>query len=523
MFLLSTFLLSTLVGRTVLLLGETGVGKSTFINAFVNYLKFETLQKAERGEPVVLIPASFLITTGDQFDEFIVKFGNPDPNENHEHQGQSVTQQCKSYVFDLNDRTYLRLIDTPGIGDTRGINQDVKNIDHILTYINNFTHLNAICLLLKPNASRLNIFFRSCLSQLLTYLTPIAYNNILFCFTNARATFYAPGDTGPLLRKMLHDENLNIPFEKGNTFCFDSESFRYLAARKRNINFDDYQKQECTDSWNKSVTESLRLLNSIQTRQPYYLDEWLSPRKAALDISTLARPLIETLRLIIYNWKLSEAKLIANQIVLNSNPIDIDMCTHCAQTNLTEVRPFWIIQYQRVLSKSNTSEHHLCPSDGKHFLIETIVQHELVAEPAGLKNERWQSSFNNFLFKCDRLLHFLRQQDQSVEDDPFQPILERFLEEEQQISQIRSINSHMNRKVREVLQTVKQKRQQNSQQLLEANERLSLNQVYQIINELIIIPTVQKQTDSIKKSRQLKLKIHECRIPTNVIQNRTFN
>ncbi|CAF1078440.1 unnamed protein product [Rotaria sordida] len=507
----------------VLLLGETGVGKSTFINAFVNYLKFDNLQQAERGEPVVLIPVSFLITIGNQFEEFIVKFGNIDSNENHEHQGQSVTQQCRSYVFDLNDRLRLRLIDTPGIGDTRGINQDIKNIDHILNYINNLSHLNAICLLLKPNASRLNIFFRSCINQLLTYLTPIGYNNIIFCFTNARATFYAPGDTGPLLRKMLNDQHLNdIPFKKENTFCFDSESFRYLAARKCGIDFDDYQRQEYISSWNTSVTESIRLLNFIQRCQPYYADEWISPRKTTLDICMLARPLMETLRLIIYNSKLNDVRLNANQIILNSNPIDIDMCTHCAQINLVDLGPFWLTQYQPPIVKTNANQHRHCPTNGRHFFIECLTTYGFMAQSAGLKNERWQSSFRNFLYKCDRLHHFLRQQGPSTEDDPFLPILERFLDEEQQISQIRNINSDMNRRVREVLNTIKRIRQENSQKLFGSNERLSLNQVYQIINELIAIPTVRKQVDNIKRSRQLRMKQNEYIIPTNSIKNRIF-
>ena len=61
----------------------------------------------------------------------------------------------------------------------------------------------------------------------------------------------------------------------------------------------------------------------------------------------------------------------------------------------------------------------------------------------------------------------------------------------------------MNRRVRETLQSIKQIRQQNSQQLFESNERLSLRYVYQIMDELIRMPTVKQQIDSIKRSRQL--------------------
>lgn len=507
----------------VLLLGETGVGKSTFINAFVNYLRFETLQQAESGQPVVLIPVSFLITVGDKFEEFIVRFGNADSNEDHEHEGQSVTQQCKSYVFNLTDRLRLRLIDTPGIGDTRGYNQDVKNIDHVLNYIHTLPHINAICLLLKPNASRLNIFFRSCIKQLLTYLTPSGYNNIIFCFTNARSTFFAPGDTGPLLRKMLNDENLkDIPFKKENTFCFDSESFRYLAARKCGINFDDFQRQEYFNSWQVSVKESMRLLDYIQRCEQYCLEEWLSPRKAAMDISIMARPLMETLRLIVYNSKLTEAKLTQNQIALNCDPVSVEICTNCAQTNLAEVGPFWCTQYQIPALKNSKSRHRNCPENGKQFPIECIVTHQFVQLPAGLKDERWQSSFRNFLFKCDRLLHYTRQQNLPNQDDPFEPILERFLEEEQQISQIRNINSAMNRRVYEVLNSIRRLRDDNSRQLVEIHEDLSVHELYQIIDELVAIPTVRKQVDIIKRSRQMKMKDHEYIVPDNIIKKRIF-
>jgi GTPase SAR1 family protein len=253
----------------ILLLGETGVGKSTFINAFANYLTFNTLQQAEIGKPVVLIPVSFLITVGDNFEERIVKFGSSDisNNEDFDHPGQSVTQLCKSYEFHLNGRITkkLRIIDTPGFGDTRGLDQDDRNMQHILQYIKGFSHLNAICFLLKPNESRLNISFRSCLAQLFSLLGSNISNNIIFCFTNSRSTFYTPGNTAPLLRKVLASLPMtDVPFKKDNTFCFDSESFRYLVAIQNKIRFDHHQKKEYETSWTNSVTEVNRLVRYIR-------------------------------------------------------------------------------------------------------------------------------------------------------------------------------------------------------------------------------------------------------------------
>ncbi|CAF5073755.1 unnamed protein product, partial [Rotaria magnacalcarata] len=245
---------STCDNINILLLGETGVGKSTFINALANYLIFETLDEAETSQPVVLMPVSFMITTGDHFEEHIVKFGDSDDssNEDFSHAGQSVTQRCKSYTFQMGD-TYqrkLRIIDTPGFGDTRGIEQDDMNMQHILEYINNLTHLNAICFLLKPNSARLHISFQSYLTQLFSLLDPNALNNIIFCFTSARSTFYTPGDTAPLIKTVLSSLSIgNVSFSKKNVFCFDSESFRYLVARQNKIRFDNNEKEEYEMSW----------------------------------------------------------------------------------------------------------------------------------------------------------------------------------------------------------------------------------------------------------------------------------
>ena len=256
----------------ILLLGESGVGKSTFINAFANYLAFDTLQQAQL-KPHVLIPVSFLTTVGDDFEEKQVKFGEQDDskNEDYSQPGQSVTQHCKSYPFTLRDdenkERKLCLIDTPGFGDVRGLAQDDINMQHILSHLNNLSHLSGVCLLMKPTNARLNIYFRSCFVQLFDLLGKSIRDRIMFCFTNARSTFYTPGNSAPLIKQLLKSPPMqDIRFDKTNTFCFDSESFRYLVARQNGIEFDPSAKQDYQDSWEKSSTESKRLLQYIDSK-----------------------------------------------------------------------------------------------------------------------------------------------------------------------------------------------------------------------------------------------------------------
>jgi GTPase SAR1 family protein len=327
----------------ILLLGESGVGKSTFINAFANYLKFNSLEEAQTGEPTVVIPVSFLMTVNDDFDEKIVKFGEPDPNENHNNSGQSVTQQCRSYVFEISSGKKLRIIDTPGFADTRGDSQDEINMKTIFSFINNLTYLNGVCLLFKPNVARLNPYLYSCFTQLFRYFNENIRDHLIFCFTNARSTFFAPGDTRPLLKSFFNSFPVKkIPLEKKNTFCFDSESFRYLVALQKSLTFNDMEKNEFEKSWTRSVKESQRLRNFLcEKLRPYRKNiEWKSIKDAQFQISFMIRPMLEAIRNILRNIILYESN---SSIKLSASYVNRPtmICYKCDRTAkmFTE---FWI-------------------------------------------------------------------------------------------------------------------------------------------------------------------------------------
>lgn len=293
----------------ILILGETGVGKSTWINGFINFLTFDSLKEAEENDLHTLIPSEFTVCD-EFFNEIIVSTGTSD-NEVHK-PGQSATQGCKVYPFQVGDVT-IRLIDTPGIGDTRGVDQDKRNFQNILNTLSYLDELHGICILLKPNNARLTLMFRFCIKELLTYLHRDASHNIVFCFTNSRGTFYRPGDTMPPLKALLaENKDVSIPISMQTVYCYDSEAYRFLAAVKNTknpITFPNDERENFTKSWDKSVSETKRMLKHIGALQPHPIKDTLNLNHTRELVIKLTRPLAEISKMIQTNKKIVKDEL----------------------------------------------------------------------------------------------------------------------------------------------------------------------------------------------------------------------
>ncbi len=281
-----------------MILGETGVGKSTWINAIANYLRFTSLEDAavnNASDMISLIPSRFMFMDQNVKQEIMI--GTPDDNEKLV-VGKSATQGPKEYQFKV-DNVTINLIDTPGIGDVDGIDADKRNFDSILTFLSNYEKLHAVCVLLKPNQSRLTVAFRFCVLELLTHLHKSLVQNIMFCFTHTRATFYNPGDTYDLLQELLTNNNIDIALESRKSyFCFDNEAFRLLACLNNGIEIDQRKMEAYTESWTFASEMTHQMFDQIRSLPPHDTKKTVTMNEARNIVIKLSKPMAEILEVV---------------------------------------------------------------------------------------------------------------------------------------------------------------------------------------------------------------------------------
>ena len=283
----------------ILIVGETGVGKSTWINAFINYLTHESLDEAMKNPQLDwVIPCSFAVQSINTDHEIIqnqIKIGHR-IDEADGSTGASATQRGRIYSVRLADTT-IRLIDTPGIGDTRGIDYDKANIANILALLANLDHLHGILFLMRCNTYRLTLSFRFVIDELLAQLQRDASRNIVFGLTHTRISSYMPGDTFGALRRFLRDyQSIDIRLSRHNVYCFDSESFRFLAAKDQGLTIGNIQDYRL--SWEKSQLEVSRLIEHFRSLTPHVVRKTLDLRRIRTLFTLSMKSMVEIMQMI---------------------------------------------------------------------------------------------------------------------------------------------------------------------------------------------------------------------------------
>uniref|UniRef100_A0A914YCL2 AIG1-type G domain-containing protein n=1 Tax=Panagrolaimus superbus TaxID=310955 RepID=A0A914YCL2_9BILA len=276
----------------LLVLGQSGTGKSTWINSFANYVHYETLDGALNAEPICLIPSKFTLTD-DDYRQIEVSIGETDKNEGGS-DGLSCTKTPKIYSFKNNGQT-INVIDVPGIGDTAGTEKDEENTKMILDTVALFQDLHAICILLKSTDTRMTTEYRYCLSELLMHLHKNALDNVVFVFTNTRGSDYKPGNAYTPLNAYLQEleglKGIHVELSRDVIYCIDNEAFRFQCAYRQHRQFRNSDPTPYARSWDESRKSTFRLINRMRQLVPHNVIETLSINEARAIILMLIQPL----------------------------------------------------------------------------------------------------------------------------------------------------------------------------------------------------------------------------------------
>ncbi|CAM2714593.1 unnamed protein product [Rotaria socialis] len=164
----------------MLVIGESGAGKSTFLNYMATYLNGGSFDEQIHFKTFKIVVPNHLFP---QINYNAAGRPGQHSEMNIHETSMSQTQKCTAYNFVWNHTTYVQIIDTPGFNDT-DVKKDDKNIQAILVAAEKAPFITAILITINGTISRLSTSLKSTLNQLRGSLPDRVFNNLFFIFTN---------------------------------------------------------------------------------------------------------------------------------------------------------------------------------------------------------------------------------------------------------------------------------------------------------------------------------------------------
>ena len=224
--------------KIILILGETGTGKTTWINAYVNFL--------------------LNVNRNDSFRFKIIQ----ESNENE--QTQSLTQDITIYQLHHQEGMAVdysvTIIDTPGFGDTRGVGRD-KEIESAVSSLfrrkNGYLeHINAVGFVIPESQSRLTPTQKYIFDSILSLFGKNIQENLMLL-----TTFACEKSSNTIKLAQAH----GIKIQESQSFYFDNA---VILDEEENDDSDDDDVQIADETWSEAMKNFREFSVALQKVEP---------------------------------------------------------------------------------------------------------------------------------------------------------------------------------------------------------------------------------------------------------------
>uniref|UniRef100_A0A3Q2XF51 Uncharacterized LOC102303237 n=1 Tax=Haplochromis burtoni TaxID=8153 RepID=A0A3Q2XF51_HAPBU len=247
--------------RTIMVLGATGAGKSTLINGMINYILGVKWEDPHRFK---------LVDEGQSTS-----------------QAQSQTSEVTVYKINHQDGFQipfsLTIVDTPGFGDTRGIERDreiTEQLRNLFSAQHGVTDIDAVCFVAQAALARLTATQKYVFDSVLSIFGKDVAENIRILVT------FADGQRPPVLEAINaagvpcpKTNNLPVHFKFNNSALFANNK----SAEGDRMSDDDEEEGGFDKMFWEMGTRSMKrffaALNKIETKSLTLTREVLRERK----------------------------------------------------------------------------------------------------------------------------------------------------------------------------------------------------------------------------------------------------
>ena len=291
-----------------LILGESGSGKTTFINYLANYFE-GTIDF----EIAVKNPNEFKIAINNDKNwnsSMIERFIQTSTNNNIRNSHLSQTSDCREYEFKLNSEyDSIIFIDTPGFNDTNGITQDAKNLEKIKNACLKNKSINGVILMINGSLSRKNLNMIDCIESIFQILPNNLRKEISLILTNCQSELDCNFKPNDYFQKSL---KINDTYNMQNSFL----------KWDKNNQLKTRQKRDMKDNWDQSYSEIEKLIKKIVKLESNSTESIMQIQDSELAVEQMIRGILNKVKDLFqsyFDMKCKEKAKIANYEIMISN------------------------------------------------------------------------------------------------------------------------------------------------------------------------------------------------------------